>query len=139
MSEINLLHKELTDQIIRAFYDVYNALGFGFLEKVYENAMAIKLRKMGIACIQQQPVHVYFEEEEVGFFRADLFVERSVIVELKAAESFCIADEAQLTNYLRATPVEVGLLFNFGRKPEFRRKFFSNKAKAIPEQIWNPS
>ncbi|RYY65907.1 MAG: GxxExxY protein [Chitinophagaceae bacterium] len=135
----NYKYKELTDKIIKAFYKVYNKLGYGFLEKVYENAMAIELRKMGLKCIQQAPIRVYYEGEEVGFFRADLLVEDLVICELKAAEVFCTADEAQLTNYLRATPIEVGLLFNFGRKPEFRRRVFTNEFKVEYQGNHNPS
>ncbi|RYZ24207.1 MAG: GxxExxY protein [Chitinophagaceae bacterium] len=126
----NYKFKELTDKIIRAFYNVYNRLGYGFLEKVYENAMAIELRKMGLRVTQQAPIIVYYDQEEVGFFRADLLIEDLVICELKAAEVFCPADESQLTNYLRATPIEVGLLFNFGKKPELRRRVFSNEFKA---------
>lgn len=125
----NYKHKELTDKIIKAFFKVYNKLGYGFLEKVYENAMAIELRHMGLKVVQQAPISVFYANEEVGFFRADLLVEDLVICELKAAEVFCPADESQLTNYLRATPIEVGLLFNFGKKPEFRRRVFSNDLK----------
>ena len=126
-----LLHQSLTEAIIKIFYKVYNKLGYGFLEKVYENAMAIELRRLDIPFRQQQPVDVYYDGEEVGFFRSDIVVDSTVIVELKAEENLCKADEAQLTNYLRATPIEVGLLFNFGHKPEMKRKIFTNDRKDL--------
>jgi len=125
----NLLHKDITDKIIKGFYYVYNKLGYGFLEKVYENALAIMLRQYGCRVLQQEPVKVYFEEEVVGDYYADLIVNDCVIVELKAVESIAEAHEAQLINYLRATDIEVGLLLNFGPKPEFRRKVFSKACK----------
>lgn len=122
-------HSEITDKIIKAFYKVYNTLGYGFLEKVYENAMVIELRKMGLQVSQQKRVKVYYEKEVVGDYYSDLLVENSVISELKASKSLCEADECQLINYLKATDIEVGLLFNFGEKAEFRRKIFSNDRK----------
>lgn len=125
----NLIHSELTGLIIQAFYKVYNTLGYGFLEKVYENAMMIELRKMGLTCKAQSPVRVYYESEKVGSYSSDILVENTVIVELKAAVCLVSDNEAQLLNYLKATKVEVGLLFNFGPKPEFRRKVLSNQYK----------
>jgi len=130
-----LLHEDLTDKIIKAFYKVNNTLGFGFLEKVYENAMAIELRKLGMHVEKQKNIKVYYEQEEIGDYYADLLVNHLVIVELKAAESLCEEHEAQLINYLKATPIEVGLLLNFGKKAEFRRKFFSNNRKNAFKQI----
>ncbi|GAA4327402.1 GxxExxY protein [Flaviaesturariibacter amylovorans] len=130
----NYKHRELTSKIIKAFYIVYNQLGYGFLEKVYENAMAIVLRRMGLHCEQQTPVFVYFEGEEVGFFRADLLVENTVIAELKASEALCRGDEAQLVNYLRATEIEVGLLLGFCEEPVFRRRVFENSRKKLPDR-----
>lgn len=124
-----MLHSEITDKIIKAFYKVYNTLGYGFLEKVYENAMAIELRKEGFEILQQKNIKVYYEEEVVGDYYADLVVNDSVIVELKAASSICEEHEAQLLNYLRATDIEVGMLLNFGKKAEFKRKIFSNNRK----------
>ena len=121
-----MLHGDLTDKIINAFYKVNNALGFGFLEKVYENAMVIELRKMGLNVKQQKNIKVFYNDYKVGDYFADLIVNDQVIVELKAAESLCPEHEAQLINYLRATEIEVGLLLNFGKKAEFRRKVFSN-------------
>ncbi len=122
-------HSEITEKIIKAFYKVYNTLGYGFLEKVYENAMVIELRKMGLLVSQQKRIKVYYENEEVGDYYADLLVESSVINELKTSKSLCEADEFQLINYLKATDIEVGLLLNFGKKAEFRRKIFSNDKK----------
>ena len=125
------LHKELTSKIIQAFYKVYNTLGYGFLEKVYENAMRIELNKMGIFVEQQKNIKVYYESEMIGDYFADLLIEKLVIVELKAAENICEEHEAQLLNYLKATDVEGGLLLNFGKMPEVRRKIFMNKNKKL--------
>ncbi|MCA9075100.1 MAG: GxxExxY protein [Planctomycetaceae bacterium] len=124
-----LIHGDLTEKIIGAYYHVYNSLGYGFLEKVYENALTHTLRKEGIAVATQYPVSVYFEEQHVGTYFADLIVAERVIVEVKAAVGLSPANEAQLQNYLKATPIEVGLLLNFGETPEFRRKIFSNEKK----------
>lgn len=124
-----MLHADITDKIINAFYKVNNSLGYGFLEKVYENAMAIELRKMGCDISQQKNIKVYYENKEVGDYYADLLVNDLVIVELKASESLCKEHEAQLINYLKATHIEVGLLLNFGKKAEFKRKIFSNARK----------
>lgn len=120
-------HTELTDKIIKAYYKVYNTLGYGFLEKVYENAMFIELKKMNLFVQKQKNISVFYESEEVGDYYADLIVDEKVIVELKAAEGLCEEHECQLINYLKATEFEVGLLFNFGKQPELRRKIFSNK------------
>ncbi len=106
-----------------------NTLGHGFLEKVYENAMAIELRKMGFKVNKQKNIKVYYESEEVGDYFADLLIDDLIIVELKAAEGICENHEAQLTNYLKATTIELGLLLNFGKKPEFKRKIFHNHLK----------
>ncbi len=124
-----MLHEEITEKIIQAFYKVNNTLGHGFLEKVYENAMAIELRKMDFTVSQQKKIKVYYEGQEVGDYESDLIVTDLVIVETKAKESLREEHEAQLINYLKATKIEVGLLMNFGKKPEFRRKVFSNDRK----------
>ncbi|MCZ2101023.1 MAG: GxxExxY protein [Chitinophagales bacterium] len=121
------LHANLTEKVIKAFFKVYNTLGFGFLEKVYENAMLIELRNMGLFVEKQRRIKVYYEEQEVGDYFADLIVEEKVIIELKASEALCEEHEFQLINYLKATEIEVGLLLNFGKTPEFKRKIFSNK------------
>ena len=124
------LHSETTEQIIKAYFHVYKKLGFGFIEKIYENSLAITLRKRGFEVQQQEPVAVYFEGELVGEYNADLIVNRKVIVELKSVETFHNRHEVQLLNYLRATPIEVGLLMNFGEKPAFKRRIFTNDRKS---------
>ena len=124
-----LKHENLTGHIINAFYKVYNELGYGFLEKVYENALALELESMGLRVGRQRPLKVYYLGRQVGDYYADLIVEGLVIIELKCAETLCEAHEAQLLNYLKATDIEVGLLLNFGPKPAFRRKIFTNDKK----------
>ena len=127
---IELKHSDITEKILHAFYKkVYHTLGYGFLEKVYENAMAIELRRTGLKVEQQAKIDVYYEGAVVGEYFADLLVEDSVIVELKEARNISDENEAQLLNYLRATPYEVGLLLNFGPKADFRRKAFDNHRK----------
>jgi len=129
-----MLHKETTGTIIQAFYAVYNALGCGFLEKVYENALCHELTKQGLNVRQQVPIRVYYDGLPVGEYFADLIVEDHVIVELKAAESLHPGHAAQLVNYLKATEMEVGLLLNFGPKPEFARKIFTSDRKGRMER-----
>jgi GxxExxY protein len=124
-----MLHQELTNKIIGAYYKVYNSLGYGFLEKVYENALKIELRKLNLKVDQQENISVVYEGFEVGDYFADLIVEDLVIIELKAAEAICDQHEAQLLNYLKATDIEVGLLLNFGKEAKFIRKVFSNSNK----------
>lgn len=123
-------HYQITDLVLKSFFSVYNALGYGFLEKVYENAMVVELKKFDLNVQQQVPINVYYEDIEVGFYIADLVINNLVIVELKAAESICLEHEAQLTNYLRATDKEVGLLLNFGRNAQFKRKILDNEFKS---------
>lgn len=122
----NFKHSAITEQIIKAFYKVYNVLGYGFLEKVYQNALLIELIEMGLSVEKQGQIKVYYEDREVGEYFADLIVEECVIIELKATDGLCEEHEFQLVNYLKATEIEVGLLLNFGKKPEFKRKVFSN-------------
>lgn len=122
-----ILYQNITSQIISCFYKVYNTLGFGFLEKVYENALKIELEKSGLKVQKQRPIDVNYEGQLVGEYFADLVVEDKIILELKAVESLIPEHEYQLINYLKATEIEVGLLLNFGKKPEIRRKIFSNK------------
>ena len=128
---VNMLHGDITDVIIKAFYKVYNIMGYGFLEKVYENAIRFELNLMNINVDQQKHIPVYYRDEHVGNYFADLLVEEPVIVELKAAESLCEEHEAQLLNYLKATNIEVGLLLNFGKEPQFKRKIYTNDNKKI--------
>lgn len=125
---MQLLHKELTDKIIRAFYKVYNTLGYGFLEKVYENALKIELENQGLSAVSQMPIRVHYNQKPVGEYVADLCVEDSVIIEVKAAENISEAYKNQLTNYLKATGIEVGLVLNFGPKPDFARRVFQKSS-----------
>lgn len=124
-----MLQEELTGKIINSFYKVYNTLGFGFLEKVYENALAITLRKQDFEVAQQLPIKVYFEGAVIGEYFADLIVENLVIVEMKAIEILHPQHTNQLINYLKSTKLEVGLLLNFGPEPEIVRKIFTNDRK----------
>jgi GxxExxY protein len=126
---VELKHKEITDKILKAFYDVYNELGSGFLESVYEKAISIVLSESGLNIKNQENLKVYFRDQEVGSFYSDLIVEDKVIVELKAVKKLHSEHEAQLLNYLKATKIEVGLLLNFGEKPEFIRRIFDNERK----------
>lgn len=130
MNSDNYKYTEITEFIIKAFYKVYNTLGYGFLEKVYENAIYIELLKMGLKVEKQKPIKVLYDEREVGAYFADLCIENSVIVELKAAECLCEEHECQLINYLKGMAMEVGLLLNFSKRPEFKRKVFSNPVKS---------
>lgn len=121
------IDNRLTETIIGAFYDVYNALGCGFLEKVYENALKLELKHRGLEVESQKPIKVFYQGSIVGEYFADLCVEGKVIIELKSAEKIRIEHEMQLFHYLKATQIEVGLLLNFGPKPEIRRKLWTNK------------
>ena len=125
----DIKYKELTEKIIGIFYKVYNKLGYGFLEKVYENAMLIEFKKEGIPAVAQFPIKVLYEEEIVGEYYADILIATKVIVEIKAVKNLLTEHEAQLLNYLKATDIEVGLLLNFGPKPEIKRKVFDNFRK----------
>ena len=122
-------YTELTEEIIRIFYRVYNKLGYGFLEKVYENAMMIELKKEDIPAVSQSAIKVFYEGEVIGEYYADILVDNKVIVEIKAAKRLVKENEAQLLNYLKATDIEVGLLLNFGTTPEVKRKAFDNLRK----------
>jgi GxxExxY protein len=121
--------EELTEKIICCFYHVYNILGCGFLEKVYENALYQELQASGLSVSQQVPVQVEYKNEIVGDYCSDLLIEDKVIVEIKAHKALRFEHEAQLLNYLKATQVEIGLLLNFGPEPEVKRRAFSNKRK----------
>lgn len=124
-----MLHEEKTKMIIEAFYKVYNTLGYGFLEKVYQNAMLIELRSMDLHCQSEVSVKVYYEGFIVGDYRADIIVDDCIIIENKTSKSLTEENEFQLINYLKATEFEIGLLLNFGKKPEFKRKIFTNDNK----------
>lgn len=125
------LHQDITKRIIQAFYNVYNTLGYGFLEKVYHNALLIELTKMGFRCYSEFPIDVFYEGSNVGKFFADIIVDEKVIIEIKAKEAICKEHEYQLINYLKATEIEIGLLLNFGKEPELKRKIFTNDRKMM--------
>jgi GxxExxY protein len=124
-------HEEITEKIIQAFYKVYNTLGYGFLEKVYLNAMFIELKQMGLKVDKEKRILVYYFGNIVGDYNADLIVEDIIAVELKAIELLVNENELQLINYLKATNIEVGLLLNFGKKPQIKRKIFDNDKKPM--------
>ncbi|HXE91353.1 MAG TPA: GxxExxY protein [Terriglobales bacterium] len=126
-----LLQEELTDKIIGVFYEVFNELGHGFLESVYEQAMFKALTQAGLKVERQVPIPVWFRGEQIGDFRADLLIDGKVLVELKAVHNLDSTHEAQVLNYLRATTIEVGLLRNFGPRPQLRRLLFTNDRKNI--------
>ncbi|MFN6962147.1 MAG: GxxExxY protein [Pyrinomonadaceae bacterium] len=134
----SLVHSEITGKIIRSFYEVYNSLGPGFLEKVYENALALELRSSGLIVEQQRPIEVFYKSTRVGEYFADIFVDKKVIVELKAVETLLDIHEAQLLNYLKATQIEVGLLLNFGRRPEHKRRLLTNDRKSLLTVLLDP-
>jgi GxxExxY protein len=119
-------HSDLTEQIIGAFYAVYSSLGYGFLEKVYVKALLIELKKRSLNVQDELPIHVYYDGQVIGEYFADIIVNELVILEIKAAKTLAAEHEAQLLNYLKATPYEVGLLLNFGPKPETKRRSFDN-------------
>jgi GxxExxY protein len=125
----NLLHRNLSDTILKIYFEVYNELGYGFLEKVYQNAMYFELKSQGYKVEAQKQIKVYYKSQLVGDYFADLLIEDSIILELKACS--CLMDEhkAQLLNYLKATEVEIGLLLNFGTTPEFKRSIYTNDRK----------
>ncbi|MCK4649606.1 GxxExxY protein [Candidatus Pacearchaeota archaeon] len=122
-------HEELTAEVIQIFYKVYNSLGYGFLERVYENALKIEFRKAGLNFKNQVPIKVYYKGEIVGDYFADFIIDGKVVVEIKATLGLGVSDESQLLNYLRCTGKEVGLLLNFGKKAEVRRRVFNNVNK----------
>jgi len=128
---MNLIHKEITEMIIKSYYKVYNTLGYGFLEKVYENAMAIELRKIGFEVKCQCPITVFYDSEIVGAYYADIIVNDLVVIELKASNALLEEHECQLINYLKATEIELGLLMNFGKDADYKRKVFMNKYKKL--------
>ena len=125
----DLKYKTLTQAIIALFYKVYNKLGYGFLEKIYENALMYEFKKAEIPAVAQSPIKVIYEGEVLGEYFADILVAEKVIVEIKAAKNLAADHKAQLLNYLKATDKEVGLLLNFGPKPEISRKVFDNDKK----------
>ncbi len=130
-----LKEQSLTQQIIGIFYAVYNELGSGFLEAVYEKALLIALREAGLAARKQVQIDVWFHSQKVGEFRGDVLVCETVLLELKAVNALDEQHEAQLLNYLRATNIEIGLLLDFGPKPQFKRKVFANERKTCFQEV----
>ena len=124
-----LLHRNITEAILKVYYEVYNELGSGFLEKVYQNAMYFELKSLGYKVEAQKQIKVYYKKQLVGEYYSDLLVEDKVIVELKSTELLMNAHVAQIINYLKGTPIEVGLLLNFGEQPEFKRFIYTNDRK----------
>ena len=125
----DLKHGLVTDQILKVFYEVYNELGHGFLESVYHRSLVLALESTGLKVCSRVGIPVWFRGHRVGHFEADVLVERCVLLELKAARSLDSSHHAQLINYLKATEIEVGLLLNFGERPEFKRVIFDNLKK----------
>jgi len=132
-TQTDLKHEQLTEKIVGVFYDVYNELGYGFLESVYEESLVIALREAGLSVDRQVSVPVRFRLQKVGEFRADVVVEECVLAELKSTRVLEPAHEAQLLHYLKSTEIEIGLLLNFGIRPQFRRLIFDNERKKIRE------
>ena len=130
---VGLKHSDLTEKIIGIFYDVYNELGYGFLESTYSEALVVAFEEARLIAAREVPVPVWFRGKKVGQYYADMMIEGVVLLELKAARTIDSAHEAQLLHYLRATEVEVGLLLNFGLRPQFRRLLFDNDRKKIRE------
>ena len=127
----DLKYFALTQKIIGVYFEVYNELGTGFLESVYQKSLALALESAGLKVYSRIDIPVWFRGHQVGQFEGDLLVEKCVLLELKAARALGSAHQAQLLNYLRATEIEVGLLLNFGPRPEFKRVAYDNSRKRI--------
>ena len=125
MEDIN----NLTRQIIGFAFKIHNALGFGFLESVYENALVIELGKIGVSALQQEELDVFYEGHRVGNFNPDLWIQNQLILEIKSVQTLSKAHEVQLVNYLTATRIDHGLLINFGPSVEIKRKFREYKSR----------
>lgn len=130
-------HQNITKKIIKGYYEVYNELGTGFLEAVYENALYMVLSEYGLEVEQQQPISVYFRGIIIGNYRADLIIEQKVLLELKAVRATAPEHKAQIIHYLKATNIDIGLLMNFGDEPEFRRFIFDKKANSADKHRIN--
>ena len=133
-SQLRGKHDDLTQKIIGVFYEVYNELGAGFVESVYREAMRLALRQSNLKVETEVPIQVRFRGEVVGVFRADLVVNDTVLIELKATEGIIREHEAQTLHYLRATNIEVALLMNFGPRPRFKRLVMDNELKSPKEK-----
>jgi GxxExxY protein len=131
-------HSELTGKILGAFFQLHKELGFGFSEKVYESALEVLLPELGMIVERQRDICVYYHGKVVGEYKADMIVNGRVLLEIKSVEKLIDAHDAQLLNYLKATDLEVGLLLNFGRQAEFRRKIYDNPRKGSLSWTKNP-
>jgi GxxExxY protein len=118
------LYKDLTEKIIRCFYNVYDELGGGFLESVYEKSLLIELKEKNINSSNQNQINVYYKNKLVDEYKSDIIVDDKILIEIKAVNKILPEHEAQLINYLKATKIKVGLLVNFGNKLEFIRRVF---------------
>ena len=118
------LYEEITKKIIKCFYKIYDELGSGFLESVYEKALMIELKDIGLKADNQKSLDVYYKNQLVGEFKSDIIAEDKIIIEIKSVTKLTAQHEAQLINYLKATGIKVGLLVNFGDKLEFKRRIF---------------
>ncbi len=129
MAKFQGKHSEITDKILKAFFQVHTELGYGFAEKVYENALVILLQELRLRVEQQKRINVYFHRQIVGEYIADLVINDVILLELKAVQKIIAQHSAQLWNYMKATEFEVGLLLNFGPKAVFQRRVFDNERK----------
>jgi len=128
---MGLLHEDKTDKIIKTFYDVYNALGYGFLEKVYEAAFVIELSKSGFDVKRQSPIKIHYDGQIIGDYYCDLIIDDLILIEIKSVETLVIAHQKQTINYLKASKYEVALLLNFGDVPQVKRLLFTNDRKPL--------
>ena len=131
VEELPMIEKALSNQLIRAFYNVHDAHGHGFLESVYSNSLAIELEYMGLSIRREVPVTIHHRGKPVGMYRMDLLLEEKILVEVKSALKLAEADQRQLLNYLKATPYEIGFLMNFGPKAAFLRRLLTNDRKHL--------
>jgi GxxExxY protein len=131
-------HSELTGTILRAFFQIHKEMGFGFSEKVYESALEVLLKELGLFTERQKEILVYYHGKQVGEYKADMIVNGFVLLEIKSVEKLIDAHDAQLLNYLKSTKIEVGLLLNFGRQAEFHRKIYDNSRKGTMSWTSNP-
>jgi GxxExxY protein len=128
---VHILRRKITKEIFESFFVVYNELGKGFLESVYQNALAVALDERGVPNLREAPLDVFFHGARVGAFKADLLVADCVIVEIRVTPAITVSHEAQLLNYLRSCPIEVGMLLNFGPEAKFRRLIYTNSRKVL--------
>ena len=122
-------HSDLSDKIIKVFYEIHNELGYGFSERVYQKALGIALRQIGLKVEEQLPIKIYFRGQEIGEYFADMVVNDVILIELNAVGQIVEEHEAQLLNYLKSTKIEVGYVMNFGKSAVFKRKVLDNERK----------